>query len=320
MFKSKIYNVKQFIKNAFSKRSTRQLFALTVLTCFLLVGTFAWFYNEFISTGTNIHIGTIEQKVTMYDTEGVKVNENNDTVIFENSMQAGYYNSRYFSVENVGTLDMQYNITFDLDATIANAGIMYYNLYEITDQVLNTDKGSFNTKLEAYVDSNKLTSNPEVSQSGSIKNMSTLSSEILNDRIIINDDANNTSNPKYYRIDYGMYQLANTSKYSDTLVAVHTDVYATQLSADINSQTTGQTWIVENEEQLRNAMIYAINGDTILLNYDIEVEGSLAFNRLVNLDLNGHKLSITGDLTWDVVYEGNLLIDASARWTFGCGE
>ena len=125
------------------------------------------------------------------------------------------------------------------------------------------------------------------------------------------DEDNLENNYRYFRIDYGMYQSVNSALYSGASVAVHAKVYCTQRGIDASLINEGQIWLVENEEQFRDAVLNALSGDTIKLADDITINGSVDLQRRVGIDVDTYNLHVTGDLVYDFVELGKLKIDTS---------
>jgi len=298
--------------------------AFAVVVMILIIGNsvFAWFYNEYISKGTFFGIGNINCNINQYDNSGTFLGNIDDvaTMIYETNLGAASKNSKFIELENVGSLDVKYNITFQLDGTIANSGIMYYRLYDVTDRVKSCAiTGQYNTKLKAYAAANPLEDNVEFDSSLPVSNLSTIGNSIKNGVIELDEDfAEN--NKRYYRIDYGVYSTVNTALYANQALSVHTNVYVTQVGANVNNSLGGEIWQVESELQFRNAISNAVPGDTVKLISNINVEGSVDISRRIHIDANGHKLAITGDLVYDFVEFGELNINTTGSGQIDIGN
>ena len=297
--KSNIFKDKLFYKALF-------VFAFTI---YILSNTFSWFYHEYVSKGTVLSVGRISQEINQYSRDGELLTEvtGTENIIYEGNMSTITRDTAYISIENTGTLDLEYKIVFQLDGTIASTGVMYYRLYDITNEVNNSSiSNTYNTKLKSYAANNPPASNMEYDTANPVSNLSTISNSITTGTIELSEDAE--ANIRYYRMDYGMYSTANSSLYSESTVNVHYNVYTSQVGADSISDTEGDIWEVENEQQFRNAVINATSGDTIKLLNDISIDGSIDFNRRINIDVNTYKLSVAGNLTYDFVELGELNI------------
>jgi hypothetical protein len=284
---------------------------VTSLTFLVLFNSFSWFYNEYVGPGALLSVGRIDHVVTQYDEDGIFIEEilETGTVIYESNMGNTTKNSKFIEIENDGTLNMDYNITFQLDGTIGEAGVMYYRLYEITNEVeAAIISETYDTKLKAYAADNPIAENIETDTTNPISNMSTIGNLVRKGSIRITGTTTD-SNPRYYRLDYGMYESANSSLYTDKTISVHMNVYATQYGQLSESNTSEQTWLVVNQTEVRDAINSALPGNTIKLLQDIVVDGTLTFNKRLHIDTNGYKLTVTGDLVYDFVEFGTVLVN-----------
>jgi len=298
--------------------------SLVVIVMFLIIGNsvFAWFYNEYISKGTFFGIGNIDCEINQYDSAGTFLGNIDDvsTMIHETNLGVTSRNSKFIEIEDVGSLDAQYNITFLLDGTVANSGVMYYRFYDVTDRVKSYGvNAQYDTKLKAYAAANPLESNVEFDSSLPVSNLSTIGNSITNGVINL-DEEFPENNKRYYRIDYGMYSTANTALYAGQQLSVHTNVYVTQVGADISGSQEGEIWQVESELQFRNAISNAVPGDTVKLMSNVNIEGSVDISRRINIDANGYKLAIAGDLVYDFVEFGELNINTAGSGQIDIGN
>lgn len=304
-------------KNEYSRFLTPRIMAkvsvLAVLSVVLIYDAYSWFYNEYVSKGTNLTLGTVEHIVNQYDSSGTLIGTQGDTltVVREENLSNTYKNTRYIEIKNTGSLNIDYNLSFTLDATMSNAGILYYRVTDITDEVISSTIGvNDDTKLQSYAKNNPTPENLETDALNPVSNMTTIPQIIIKGEIDKDND-DDENNYRYYRIDYGMYQNVNSSLYNGASVSVHANVYCTQRGIDASLANEGQVWLVENENQFRDAALNALSGDTIKLMDNIKVDGSVDFQRRVHLDTNGYNLYFTGDLVYDYVETGKLNIDTS---------
>lgn len=311
--KDKMNNVKNKYSKYCTKRILAKSFVLIALSVFLIYDTYSWFYNEYVSKGTKISLGTVEHIVNQYDKNGNLIGVEGDivTVVEEDNLANTFKNTRYVEIKNTGSLNLDYNLTFTLDGTMSNAGVLYYRVIDITEDVINTTitSGS-NTKLEAYAKNNPTPNNLETDAVNPVSNMTTIPQVLIKGEIDKDED-NLENNYRYFRIDYGMYQSVNSTLYSGASVAVHAKVYCTQRGIDASLINEGQIWLVENEEQFRDAVLNALSGDTIKLADDITINGSVDLQRRVGIDVDTYNLHVTGDLVYDFVELGKLKIDTS---------
>lgn len=308
-----ILNNKVFpsLKKLTEKNSKEKTTLKIIVICLLLLGlitkTYSWLYEEYVGSGVSINIGKISHIVTHYDASGnlIQDNEQTQTLIYETNLSNITKNTKYIKIENNGTLDLEYTLSLNYEGTISTAGVLYYRLYEITNEVNNYNS------LEEYAKNNPISQNIETDTSNPIKNMTLINSETYKGEI--NLDPNSTKSAVYYRLDYGMYQTVNTSLYSDESISLHLNVYSTQIGATDETNIGGQIWQVSTEEQLREILISATNGDTIQLIDNINVSGTINIGKRINLDTNDYTLKITGDLAYDFANMGDLLIDVSGQ-------
>lgn len=304
-------------KDEYSKYMTKPIlaksFIILILTVFVIYDAYSWFYSEYQSRGTKIGLGTVIHEITHYDSSGKIIGEHGDTitVIEEDDLSNTFKNTQYIVIKNTGSLDLDYNLSFTLDGTMSNAGVLYYRVLDITDEVNAQTITSSSTKLETYALKNPTPEALETDAVNPVSNLTTIPQLIIKGQIDKDKD-DDENNYRYYRIDYGMYQTVNSSLYSGASVAVHANVYSTQRGIDYSLSQEGQIWLVENETQFRDAVLNALSGDTIKLADNIKVDGSIDFGRRVHIDTDIYNLEITGDLVYDFVEMGSLNINTSA--------
>lgn len=298
-----IENIKSILNNKIILKST----LLVSLTLMIIFNSFSWFYDEYVSNGGLFKVGTLVHSVKEYDKYGnyLGPSETNN-LIFEEDLSNTSINTKYIEIENIGTLDFEYALTFQLDGTVSDAGILYYRIYDVTDEVNSSIITENNeTLLKSYAFNHLLTSNFESDTSKPVKNLSQINKDIQTGTIKLNQD----NDKRYYRLDYGVYQAVNSDLYSDRMIAVHTQVHSTQIGKSKTS--TNKVWIVNNDFEFREAINQSINNDTIKLNNNISVEGNISIPKLINIDTNNYSLNITGDLVYDFVENGKLTIDTT---------
>lgn len=297
-------------------------FLLLMMAMLLLTNSFSWMYHEYTGNGASIKIGSIEHEVREYDNSGNLVNDNDETMnlIYETNMSSVTRNTRYIEIKNTGSLDMEYSITFGLEGNIGETGIVYYRIYDITDEVnKSVPTGIYDTKLKAYAQANPIPDDIESNTSNPIYNLST-----IGDRIVVGqidkDLENEEANIVYYRLDYGIYSGIDSQIYSNASMSLHMNVYSSQVGTISNELALGKIWDVQNEEQFRAALQGAYPGDTIRLLDDIVIDGSIQFNKRISLDTNEQLLKISGDLVYDFVSLGNLTIDTTGSGRIEVGN
>ena len=288
-------------------RNILKIFLIGLLLITFLTKTYSWLYEEYVGNGVVMNIGEISHLVTHYNSDGTLIqdNEQTQTLLYETNISNITKNTKYIKVENNGSLDLEYTLSLSYEGTVSQAGVLYYRLYEVTEKV--NEAGS----LENYAIDNPVVDNLETDSTNPVKNMTLINSEVLTGTIEL--DPNADSSAVYYRLDYGMYQSVNTSLYSGESMSLHLNVYSTQIGATEENATSGQIWQVANEQQLREILISATNGDTIQIIDDFDVAGTINIGKRINLDTNDHTLTITGDLVYDFANMGELLIDVTGE-------
>ncbi len=294
-----------------SESSFMHGFKMTIIVL-LVIGflsrTYSWLYEEYVGNGVSINFGKISHAVTHYDEVGNLIQDDGQTMtlLYEKNLSNVTRGTKFIKIENDGTLDLEYTLSLSYEGTVSNVGVLYYRMYEVTEEVKNY------SSLEEYALANPVPDNVETDSTKPVKNMSLINNELYEGEVLL--DPNGVS-AVYYRIDYGMYQTVNTALYSGESMSLHFNVYSTQIGATDDDLIGGQIWQVSSEEQLREILISATNGDTIQLMDDFEVAGTVNIGKRINLDTNDHKLTITGDLVYDFANMGELLIDVT-----GTGE
>ena len=320
--KDRVFNVKENYSKYLTKRVMAKASLLAVISVLLIYNAYSWFYSEYVSKGTQITLGTVVHEVTQYNEDGSIIGVVGDTLtlVEEDDISNTSITSRYVSIRNTGSLDIDYILSFTLDGTTSNAGTLYYRVYDITDEVLaSTITGTYPTKLEAYAAANPVPTNLESASDIPVSNMTTIPQTLMRGTIE-KDGTTDENNYRYYRIDWGMYQAINSANYSGASVAIHANVYSVQSGVDQGSSSEGEIWLVENETQFRDAALNALSGDTIKLASDITISGDIDFARRVHLDTDTFNLNITGDLVYDFVEVGGLTIDTSGGGKIDIGS
>lgn len=288
-------------------RNILKILVICLLVITVLTKTYSWLYEEYVGNGVVMNMGEISHLVTHYDELGnlIQDNEQTQTLIYETNLSNITKNTKYIKIENNGTLDLEYTLSLSYEGTVSEVGVLYYRLYEITEEVNNAGD------LITYAVNNPVADNLETDSTNPVKNMTLINSEVLTGTIEL--DPNADTSAVYYRLDYGMYQTVNTSLYSGESMSLHLNVYSTQIGATEENAISGQIWQVANEQQLREILISATNGDTIQLIDDFTVSGTVNIGKRINLDTNDHTLTITGDLVYDFANMGDLLIDVTGE-------
>jgi hypothetical protein len=133
----------------------------------------------------------------------------------------------------------------------------------------------------------------------------------------------------YYRFDFFCQNLSSTviAKYAASQNGAQADgSISFTLDAKITAQQANAPWSdslessaytheADSRESFLSAVESAKSGDTILLMSDIELEDAvnLTFYHRVNLNLNGHTLTVKGNLTYDYADSGICTLSMSAK-------
>ena len=306
-----------FVNNIFpvlkkiTRKNSKLMNILKIAVICMLVGgllfrTYSWLYEEYVGNGVAINFGKISHVVTHYNQDGDLIQDEGQTqtLLYEENMSNITKGTKYIKIENDGSLDLEYTLSLSYEGTVSNVGVLYYRLYEITDLV-NSAGG-----LKNYAVANPTQDNLETDSMNPVKNMTLINNEVYKGEVLLDP---NGDSAVYYRLDYGMYQTINTSLYSNESMSLHFNVYSTQIGATDENTGGGQIWQVSSEEQLREVLISASNGDTIQLIDDFEIAGTVNIGKRINLDTNEHTLKITGDLVYEFANMGDLLIDVTGN-------
>ena len=206
-------------------RNILKILVICLLVITVLTKTYSWLYEEYVGNGVVMNMGEISHLVTHYDELGnlIQDNEQTQTLIYETNLSNITKNTKYIKIENNGTLDLEYTLSLSYEGTVSEVGVLYYRLYEITEEVNNAGD------LITYAVNNPVAENLETDSTNPVKNMTLINSEVLTGTIEL--DPNADTSAVYYRLDYGMYQTVNTSLYSGESMSLHLNVYSTQIGA-----------------------------------------------------------------------------------------
>lgn len=330
--------VKKFFSEIFLNRKTKLAFFTCVLSFLLLVGvTFAWFYSIIELPQSEIKTGSIDYVVKGYDDEGNFISTilnpddvTEDTVnpnhpLFDlKDISANLYTTAYISIENAGSLDMEYSFALKvngLDEDVKNVGGFWFKIEEITSieyqGTLAANKESmgdeydarlfdYSVPLKTYTNSASeiIPCTQECIDNGS--NMCTEHSTLSRNLITANSYAvygklDGEKKVAFYRIDIGLKATSTPERYANTSLRISGEVYGTQIGGIKGETGYGNIYKVSDAQSLDKAIENALPGDSIQLIAPIVYHGDLVFNKSISLITYGNDLTIYGNLVYDFV-------------------
>jgi len=328
------------------KRSTPAGKKLTVIISAILAvcilagsGIYAWFTSKKDYIQGQIDIGTMEVGIHVYKLAGNELVEldgtdndahtgqssaNSEGIITYADWDANSAGVRYIAIENNGTIDVKSYLTLQgiLGASMNENSLDYFHFLitaapELSSSSLNTTAfagyaSSYETGSDRYTaeqiatnsSSFKLTNYTKTSRIGSI----------------------NRKTVNYYRLDFCCFNLPTqfvptptevaAGEVNDYYAQINASVVIKQMNAPENDDdTSGNNTYVDSAEAFIQAVNAAANNDTIFLTSDIEVNDSITIRQRVNLNLNGHTLTVNGNLAYDTASAGycSMVITGGSR-------
>lgn len=360
--------IKSIFKTIFSSRKTRIMFCFTILSCLLLITvTCAWFVSMIELPHSTIETGNLDIVVKGYDSNGTFVstivtnkeyNKNDEDYINVNAPLFSLENLKcpslveedenaissgtcYISIENSGTLDLDYVLAFNVNGDsvdLRNIGGFWYRIERLNipqdyyslatdkngvklnagyepkkayyDKVIQKYIGTVNKKVSCGPDclnqDNTYTHNCMECDSQS-RNLITLPYLSEYGSLDLNNDKRTI-----YRIDIGLRKDAIEDIYTNLAISINGEVYATQKGALVNPDGTGAIITVTDERSLDAAIDNALPGDTIQLGKTINYNGDLIFNKCLNINTYGNDLIINGNLIYNYTSKHTLKLNMSS--------
>ncbi len=118
-----------------------------------------------------------------------------------------------------------------------------------------------------------------------------------------------TSDCHYYAVTIGVKEEASeTATYSNQSIGISAHIMAYQ-----EREGEGTTHYIADAKQLTNTLANYMPGDTFKFMNSVSIDGDIIFGAPVTLDLDGHTLTVTGN----VRFEYNLAYDTIIRTTGG---
>lgn len=344
--------IKSFFKTVFETRRTKIMFCLAVVSFLLLISvTYAWFVSMIELPHSQISTGKLDFVAKAYDDNGQFIStllgdkeyDPNDPDM--DKVNAPLFNienwssnsveTRYISIENSGTLDIDFNISFivndfteDLHDDLENLGGFWYRIEQIEPQYLDYSLATYKdgTKLSvgydpksAYYDKviSKYLENPIhnvvlCSESCTQDNPCTEHSEFSRNLVTIDHFSKygslgvESNNRCIYRLDIGFRKDAIEERYTETKFQISGQIYATQKGAILHPDGVGSVFTVNDENTFKLALENALPGDTIVLGSKINYNGDLILNKCVNITTYGN----------DLVINGNFVVNFTSKHTF----
>lgn len=350
--------IKEFFRIVFSEKKTKVMFCFAVMSLLLLITvTFAWFISIIDLPTSTIKTGNLSFVAKGYDENGDFIstiigNEeynkddpdmiNINAPLFEiDNWTTNSATTSYISIENSGSIDLEYALTFTVNGNendLENMGGFWYRIERL-------DNSKLTYSLGTYLDGTTLKPgyNPKCAYYDNVIKdyLTTASSVILCGDDCIKDDGyyehictefNSLSrnlvtidhlaeygklelekeNICIYRIDVGFRKEAIEQRYTNISLDISGEIYATQPGAILNPDGLGATITVTDEVTLNNALENALPGDTIVLGNKINYNGDLIINKCVSINTYGNDLVVNGNFIYNYISEHTLKLNLSS--------
>ncbi len=314
----------------------------SIVAALLLSGviTVAWFTSVQQATNGQLEVGAMQVHVDIYKYENqtlyeidmvTVVGDNNQTEEVENGIHtgrdtakvqgivdntnwsAGSVDARYIAITNGGTIDVKSYLM--LDSVLGNAfdeDMLNYFYFRISPITVNSALAG--DPEAALIDFAENTYNASTAENIATDPLSyTLVTMGANSKI----GEIGAGSIKYYVLEYCCYNYPtyyipdardvnlNIIDLNDFEVRVDATVTTKQKNAPENdNESGGNTVYVDSSAAFIQAVNAAANNDTIFLMADVEVT-SLTILQRVNLNLNGHTLTVQGNLAYDAASSGS---------------
>lgn len=307
-------------------------FVAVCLVAVLLVGvSIAWFTSQINLTGSTFATGTLEFKAYGYNSDGDlvttiypegKIPEGDSTanapLFSDKDMRAGSVSTAFIAIENSGTLNLEYRLSFSvsehLDSTnddLVYLGGYWYQLTDVTPLVTSDIKTFAGANKAVPCNStNCTTSSHTCTEKNGSQNLSTISK--YSNKGIINAGSGTVH---YYRLDYGVRADASINEYANRKFAVTASVFTSQVGALDEEAGFGVTRQVGSAEELDRALEQALPGDTILLLNNVTYNGDLIIKKCINFEAGGKTLTVNGNMIYDFVSTLPLEINLQGKGT-----
>ncbi len=265
-----------------SKHTKRALLASVlsvVLCCAMLIGsTFAWFTDSVTSSGNKIQAGNLNIDLLVKDENGKyqSVKESNAPIFNYDKWEPGYTVVKNLKVSTTGKLSLKYTMDIVAKGEISKLADVI-DVYYAAEEVDVTDRG--------------LTG---LAKLGTLRDvLEGKESTVINDILIPAENAEDfaTIALKMREEAGNEYQGMSTGEFDLQIVAAQytheTDSFDDQYDKDAEYPV-----YVATEEELKDALANAKDGDTIALTKDIELTNSVrTLNKNITLDAKGNTLS-----------------------------
>jgi len=308
------------MQNNFYKQSKIRMALIIVLTTMLVlsvsIATYAWFKDSIdIPNPTIVTTGKIDVTLTSYKKTNIaggstawiteelynSTPETQDT----NEQDSALLGSSLYTLDLNDGYDEMFFVVKKTDQSIDVEMVLSF--------VLNTDDEFINgftyylTKIDVIGDKTVA----EVLEEESQKTISP-----INSLININGDAINATLRKEKAEEYVIFRLICSYVGGDLTENAYTDkYYPIQINfsvgqiGSISGESTGNTWRVSTEAELRNALLNYQSNDNINVIKDITYNTDLVLDHPVQLYVRGVTLKINGNLNVTFADTGEFLID-----------
>jgi len=255
----------------------------------------------------------------------------------ENEIIEANTQTRIIKVTNKADMDVMVKTQFTIDKKYAtDLTSFWYLITDVTSQINASIEASSTETNDLTLDSDEkkvlkyLLSNPNSRTDNEFNenNINTRTFDGLTSRVQLGEikeaEDKTVGNTRYFRLDYGLSELAlrsSGSSYFNRQIEMSVFIYYGQVGAPDEDEEAYHNSIVsiysaeQMIEVLKNVNL-AYYGDTLKLETDIVLnpespKTSIDINRPLNLDLNGHTLTINGDLNVSYTATNDITFDMS---------
>lgn len=301
------------------------LIMLLTIGLLLLSVTFAWFSTNVKVINGKLALGSLKAETVVYANDGITAvlsvdEEGNSSVndmqapgLIYNDRIANYsYAERYLVIKNTGSIDARAFLSADFsfldDFSVYDLNYFYLQTTDITSQV--EAKGSLAAYAADYV--NKTCIDANEFNNAYYRNSYQLSSLADNSIVLGDDGLVKTGETRYFKIAVvanGITDKMLVDKAGKAL-KIDANILIQQESAPYPDQKGGETFEISSADAFLSAVRSASDGDTIMLTNDVIFTDmiNVSIYHLTNIDLNGYRLTINGNLKYDSISKGQVSV------------
>jgi hypothetical protein len=301
--------------------------------------TYAWFSSQITNLEGDLSLGNLAATVHIYENyddalgedtyiDGITDVTSIDSTgtaattynIADKPWYSNEYTSIYLEVENTGSIDLKslLKVSYDNSNLLTYLSYYYYQLIDITDDVATyTSAPTDREKVSAYNSDfqDTIAANVATYISNTITNGYCITSSIP----VMNMGTTEDSAKSYYRLDVALSEIPtelltefNALPVDQREIKVNGLVTLKQTNApNDENDDSGVSVYVSTADAFINAINSAANGDTIYLTTSLAISRNITITHRVNIILNGHTLTINGNLAYDLGNSGTMTLDVS---------